>query len=69
MIVEYAPYGNLRLFLRGKRPKHDSQEEKTEALLSLQNLVSFSLQIAKGMEYLAERKVRFCRCCYDIPSY
>ena len=53
VIVEYAPHGNLRQFLRSNRPQLDNVQPQ----LSLKDMVSFSLQIAKGMEYLASRRV------------
>lgn len=56
VIVEYAPNGNLRQFLRSKRPPPSDSDQRMEPLLSAKDMVSFSLQIAKGMDYLASRK-------------
>eukprot|EP00794_Sanderia_malayensis_P005298 gene5298-5967_t len=57
VVVEYAPYGNLRQFLRSKRhPSSDTSDESMEGLLTLSDLVSFSLQIAKGMDFLASHQ-------------
>ncbi|CAK1545604.1 unnamed protein product [Leptosia nina] len=60
VIVEYAPNGNLREFLRNHRPGNryespceDFKEKKT---LTQKDLVSFSYQVARGMEYLASRR-------------
>ncbi|XP_050354715.1 fibroblast growth factor receptor homolog 1-like isoform X2 [Nymphalis io] len=60
VIVEYAPNGNLREFLRNHRPGNryestteDTKEKKT---LTQKDLVSFSYQVARGMEYLASRR-------------
>ncbi|XP_026736083.1 fibroblast growth factor receptor homolog 1-like [Trichoplusia ni] len=60
VIVEYAPNGNLREFLRNHRPGNryesptdDLKEKKT---LTQKDLVSFSYQVARGMEYLASRR-------------
>lgn len=62
IILEYAPHGNLRDFLRQHRPTSGYEpvidntftEEKS---LSQKELLSFARQTAKGMEYLASRRV------------
>jgi fibroblast growth factor receptor 2 len=58
VIVEYAPHGNLRDFLRKHRPTAytDVPNEKEKQALTQKDLVSFAYQIARGMEYLASRK-------------
>lgn len=58
VLVEYAEHGNLRDFLRKHRPNAYSGEitEKEKQTLTQKDLVSFSFQIARGMEYLASRK-------------
>ncbi|XP_039759893.1 fibroblast growth factor receptor homolog 1-like isoform X2 [Pararge aegeria] len=59
VIVEYAPNGNLREFLRNHRPgnRYESDvEDKTKKTLTQKDLVSYSYQIARGMEYLASRR-------------
>ncbi|CRL07509.1 CLUMA_CG020474, isoform B [Clunio marinus] len=58
VIVEYAPHGNLRDFLRKHRPNSyaDNAQEKEKQTLTQKDLVSFAYQIARGMEYLASRK-------------
>ncbi|PNF41482.1 hypothetical protein B7P43_G13295, partial [Cryptotermes secundus] len=61
VVVEYAPHGNLRDFLRQHRPSSgyepaigtDLKEKKT---LTQKDLVSFAYQVARGMEYLASRR-------------
>ncbi|XP_018570121.1 fibroblast growth factor receptor homolog 1 isoform X2 [Anoplophora glabripennis] len=60
VVVEYAPHGNLRDFLRQHRPSSgyelavgDKKEKKT---LTQKDLVSFAYQVARGMEYLASRR-------------
>ncbi|KAK0165333.1 hypothetical protein PV328_003853 [Microctonus aethiopoides] len=61
VVVEFAPHGNLRDFLRDHRPSsgyepalgQDSKEKKT---LTQKDLVSFAYQVARGMEYLASRR-------------
>ncbi|XP_077981310.1 fibroblast growth factor receptor 3-like [Glandiceps talaboti] len=60
VIVEYAPHGNLRDFLRSRRPQNMDYENaallpKIE-LLTNKDLVSFAYQIARGMEFLALKK-------------
>lgn len=61
MVVEYAAKGNLRDYLRAHR--HSSGYEQpigantNSTALSLKNLVSFAYQAARGMEYLASKKV------------
>jgi serine/threonine protein kinase len=62
VVVEYSPHGNLRDFLRQHRPSSgyepaigtDLKEKKT---LTQKDLVSFAYQVARGMEYLASRRV------------
>lgn len=61
VVVEFAPHGNLRDFLRDHRPSsgyeptigQDAKERKT---LTQKDLVSFAYQVARGMEYLASRR-------------
>lgn len=53
VVVEYAPNGNLRQFLKDRRP---TREYTTT--LTLKDLVSFAYQVARGMEYLSSKKVR-----------
>lgn len=65
VVVEYAPYGNLRDFLREHRPSSGyeiavgtevlTKEKKT---LTQKDLVSFAYQVARGMDYLSSRRVR-----------
>ena len=62
VIVEYAPHGNLRDFLRQHRPSSGYEPPigtvaKDDYTLSQKTLISFALQIARGMEYLASRRV------------
>lgn len=51
VVVEYAPNGNLRQFLKDRRP---TREYSTT--LTLKDLVSFAYQILRGMEYLSSKK-------------
>lgn len=59
VIVVYAPHGNLRDFLRERRPPVRSREgyERPVATrpLTLKDLISFSYQVVRGMEYLATK--------------
>ncbi|XP_043682535.1 fibroblast growth factor receptor homolog 1-like isoform X1 [Vespula pensylvanica] len=62
VVVEFAPHGNLRDFLRDHRPSSSGyeptigQEEKERKTLTQKDLVSFAYQVARGMEYLASRR-------------
>ncbi|XP_020288431.1 fibroblast growth factor receptor homolog 1-like isoform X2 [Pseudomyrmex gracilis] len=61
VIVEFAPHGNLRDFLRDHRPSSGyeptiGQEMKERKTLTQKDLVSFAYQVARGMEYLASRR-------------
>lgn len=61
VVVEYAPHGNLRDFLRQHRTSSGYEPaigivEKEKKTLTQKDLVSFAYQVAKGMEYLASRR-------------
>lgn len=63
VVVEYAPHGNLRDFLRQHRPSSGYETAigynmKEKKALTQKDLVSFAYQVARGMEYLASRRVR-----------
>lgn len=61
VVVEYASQGNLRQYLRDRRPVRDYEDALVPTdTLSLLDLMSFCYQIARGMDYLASRKVLFC---------
>ena len=60
--MEYASKGNLREYLQARRPpgleycynpSHNPEEQ-----LSSKDLVSCAYQVARGMEYLAPKKVK-----------
>ncbi|XP_042625423.1 fibroblast growth factor receptor 2-like isoform X1 [Cyprinus carpio] len=60
VIVEYASKGNLREFLRARRPpgmeySYDIARVSDEPL-TFKDLVSCTYQVARGMEYLASQK-------------
>ncbi|KAI7805521.1 fibroblast growth factor receptor 2 isoform X1 [Triplophysa rosa] len=60
VIVEYASKGNLREYLRARRPpgmdySYDIAKVSDEAL-AFKDLVSCTYQVARGMEYLASQK-------------
>lgn len=61
VIVEFALHGNLRDFLRKHRPSSGYEctdgEEKELKTLTQKDLVSYAFQVARGMEYLASRRV------------
>ena len=61
IILEYAPHGSLQKFLRGKRNVYEATWTTTasdpEIGLNISNLVNYSYQISRGMEYLASKKV------------
>ncbi|CAH3174963.1 unnamed protein product, partial [Porites lobata] len=60
VILEYAPHGSLQKFLRGKRDVYDATWTTTasdpEIGLCISNLVNYSYQISRGMEFLASKK-------------
>lgn len=60
VLVEFAQHGNLRDFLRQHRPSSGYEPaigSNLKDTLTQKDLVSFSYQVARGMEYLASRKV------------
>ncbi|XP_066158204.1 fibroblast growth factor receptor homolog 1-like isoform X1 [Euwallacea fornicatus] len=61
VVVEYAPNGNLRDFLREHRPSSGYEiavgtEHKEKKTLTQKDLVSFAYQVARGMDYLSSRR-------------
>ncbi|TGZ69864.1 hypothetical protein CRM22_003498 [Opisthorchis felineus] len=62
VVVEYAPHGNLRDFLRARRPPKSSSElnrlmKLPHPTVNRRNLLDYGLQVARGMEYLSLRSV------------
>lgn len=60
VIVEYAPHGNLKDFLKKNLAMADYNTLNTQHVLTQKELTSFAFQVARGMEYLASRRVSFC---------
>lgn len=61
MIVEFAAKGNLREYLRARRPPIPDYAFDIAAMpeeqLSFKDLVSCVYQVARGMEYLESKRV------------
>lgn len=57
VIVEYAPHGNLKDFLKKNLAMADYSSLSTQHVLTQKELTSFAFQVARGMEYLASRRV------------
>lgn len=71
MVVEYASKGSLREYLRARRPPGmDYTFDVTkvpEEQLTFKDLLSCAYQVARGMEYLASKRVSSlggCRRCH-----
>lgn len=62
VLVEYASKGNLREYLRARRPPGMDYSFDTckipDEQLTFKDLVSCAYQVARGMEYLASQKVQ-----------
>ncbi|XP_031555241.1 fibroblast growth factor receptor 2-like [Actinia tenebrosa] len=56
VVVEYAANGNLRQFLRSRRPTDDYSYSSGKERLHLSDLVSFAYQVSRGMAYLEAKK-------------
>lgn len=59
VVVEFAAHGNLRQFLQERRPGleyHNEADSLSPEQLTLQDLMSYCYQVAKGMEFLSSRK-------------
>lgn len=66
VLVEYASKGNLREYLRARRPPGMEYSfdinRVPEEQMTFKDLVSCTYQLARGMEYLASQKVS--QCCF-----
>lgn len=61
VVVEYASQGNLREYLRSRRPLGleywSGSRQSSLGSLEVRELVSCAYQVARGMSYLASKKV------------
>ena len=70
VIVEYAPHGNLREFLRECQTVCDDgthQQNSSVPTLTYKDLVSFAFQVARGLEYMSSHMVNMMLLCY-VPN-
>ncbi|NP_999702.1 fibroblast growth factor receptor precursor [Strongylocentrotus purpuratus] len=59
VIVEFAHHGNLRDFLRSRRPPEEYEKSillTTSQTLTNKDLMSMAYQVARGMDFLASKK-------------
>lgn len=70
MVVEYASKGNLREYLRARRPVGGEYWSGARQPLlggvEIRELVSAAYQVARGMSYLASKKVSVSRSIHAI---
>lgn len=57
VLTEFAPHGNLRDFLRARRSDAAKPADLVRPNLSVRDFLTFSYQVARGMEYLASKSV------------
>jgi hypothetical protein len=70
LVMEYAPFGNLRHYLRSRRPDNDdplgvvSVPPGSDAIIMTEDrLLRYSRQIANGMKYLISKECLHCNLC------
>ena len=76
MIMEFATYGNLRDYLRQHRSRDTSDECKREPpdyvtsgdskSLTYSDLLSFAVQVARGLQFLTARLVSTTQEFYPL---
>ena len=63
IITEYCPHGNVQQFLRTRREKFQlnwfKNEEDMETELTYIDITQIAYQVARGMDFLASKQVRF----------
>ncbi|XP_067674760.1 fibroblast growth factor receptor 3-like isoform X2 [Haliotis asinina] len=57
MIMEYVNGGDLLTFLRKRRPEKTPEKTSEEEALTPKDMLSFALQIARGMAHIAAQKI------------
>ena len=72
VIVEFAPHGNLKDFLKKSLAMAEYNSLNTQRILTQNDLTSFAFQVARGMEYLASRRVSLqdeeVLTCNSLPN-
>ena len=72
VVVEYAAHGNLRQFLQERRPGleyHNDVDAQSPKQLTVQDLLSFCYQVAKGMEFLSSKKVNISLIQHGVNPF
>ena len=72
VILEYCPHGNLKDFLQERSDKFEPRwfknEEDMESELTFFDLSKIALQVARGMNYLEEKRVSLITTTLDFSS-
>ncbi|XP_048258042.1 fibroblast growth factor receptor 3-like isoform X2 [Haliotis rufescens] len=71
MIMEYVNGGDLLTYLRKRRPAKASEQTSSVEALTPKDMLSFALQIARGMAHIAAQKIihRDVHCQYCFVGY